>query len=53
MQESVTGGRFTARYRLDGEGRVIASIRARAFVVKDATLLQHPDDPYRNGFRTA
>ncbi|MBL8790985.1 MAG: proline racemase family protein [Rhizobiales bacterium] len=53
VQESVTGGRFMAQYRR-GEGeQVIVRIRGRAFVVKDATLLRHPNDPYADGFRTA
>lgn len=47
-----TGGRFTASYRRDSHGQIIATIRGRAFVVKDATLLLHPDDPYTDGFRT-
>ncbi len=52
IQESVTGGRFTASYRRDSHGQIIPSIRGRAFVVKDANLLFHPDDPYTDGFRT-
>jgi 4-hydroxyproline epimerase len=52
IQESVTGGRFTASYRRDSHGQIIPSIRGRAFVAKDATLLFHPDDPYTDGFRT-
>ncbi len=52
IQESVTGGRFTARYRRDASGQIIPTIRGRAFVVKDANLLFHPDDPYTDGFRT-
>lgn len=52
VQESVTGGRFRARYRRDSHGQAIARIRGRAFVVSEATLLRHPDDPYADGFRT-
>jgi 4-hydroxyproline epimerase len=52
VQESATGGRFAARYRRGEGGEIIARIRGRAFVVKDATLLRHPDDPYADGFRT-
>ena len=52
VQESVTGGRFVTHYRAGEGGAVIARIRGRAFVVKDATLLRHPDDPYADGFRT-
>ena len=52
VQESVTGGTFRARYRRDEQGQVIARIRGRAFVVNEATLIRHPDDPYADGFRT-
>jgi 4-hydroxyproline epimerase len=53
IQESVTGGSFAARYRRCENDEIIVRIRGRAFVVKDATLLRHRDDPYVDGFRTA
>ncbi len=52
IQESVTGGRFLTRYRRDAAGQIIPIIRGRAFVVKDATLIRHPNDPYADGLRT-
>lgn len=49
VQESVTGGRFTARYRLDEEGRVVPSITGRAYVTADAVIHRHDADPFRDG----
>jgi 4-hydroxyproline epimerase len=49
VQESIVGGRFTARYRLDAQGRVIPRIRGRAFVVAEATLLRDANDPFADG----
>ena len=49
VQESITGGRFLARYRIDDKGQVIASITGRAFVTAEATLFRHEDDPFRDG----
>jgi 4-hydroxyproline epimerase len=53
VQESIVGSRFAARYRwADGEaGRVIPSIRGRAFVVAEATLLRDAADPFADGLR--
>jgi 4-hydroxyproline epimerase len=51
IQESIVGGRFTARYRLDSQGRVIPRIRGRAFVVAEATLLRDANDPFADGMR--
>ena len=51
VQESIVGSRFAARYRLDDAGRVIPSIRGRAFVVSEATFHADPDDPFLNGFK--
>ena len=53
VQESIVGSRFIARYRLDGDGRVVPSIRGRAFVVAEATLLRDADDPFADGMRIA
>ena len=51
VQESIVGGRFVARYRPDGQGRVLPRIRGRAFVVAEATLLRDPLDPFADGLR--
>lgn len=49
VQESVTGGRFEARYRLDERGRVVPSITGRAFVTADAVIVRQAQDPFRDG----
>ena len=49
VQESVIGGRFTASYRLDEQGRVVPSIRGRAYLCSEGTIIRQPDDPFRNG----
>ena len=49
VQESIVGSRFTGRFHIDAEGRVIPSITGRAFVVTEATLLRDPDDPFADG----
>lgn len=49
VQESVIGGRFTTSYRLDSQGSVIASIRGRAYVCAEGTIIRKPEDPFRNG----
>jgi 4-hydroxyproline epimerase len=51
VQESIVGSRFIARYRLDERGRVVPSIRGRAFVVAEATLLRDANDPFADGMR--
>lgn len=51
IQESIVGGRFSARYRPGPDGRVIPRIRGRAYVVAEATLLRDPDDPFADGMR--
>jgi 4-hydroxyproline epimerase len=53
IQESIVGSRFIAKYRLDGEGRVVPRIRGRAFVVAEATLLRDANDPFADGMRPA
>lgn len=52
VQESIVGSRFVARYRLDGQGRIVPSITGRAYVVGEATLLRDPADPFKDGMRT-
>lgn len=49
LQESVIGSRFTGRYRLDAEGRVIPSISGRAFICGEATLVRQAGDPFADG----
>jgi 4-hydroxyproline epimerase len=51
-QESVTGGLFTGELELR-DGELIPTIRGRAFVTAEATLLLDPGDPYRYGLAPA
>ncbi len=48
-QESVIGSRFDAWYRsaTSGEGRVLPTIRGRAWITAESTLMVDPDDPAR------
>jgi 4-hydroxyproline epimerase len=49
VQESVIGSHFTARYRLDDEGKLIPSITGRAFICAESTLVQQAGDPFARG----
>ena len=49
VQESVIGSRFTARYRLDDDGRLIPSITGRAFICAEGSLVQQAGDPFATG----
>lgn len=49
IQESVIGSRFITRYTQNDQGEIIPSITGRAFICADSTLIQQPDDPFRNG----
>ncbi|WP_317201830.1 4-hydroxyproline epimerase [Janthinobacterium sp.] len=49
-QESIIGSVFEASYRRDGE-RILPSIRGRAHVSAEATLLLDPNDPLVWGIR--
>lgn len=49
IQEGIVGGRFEASYQWGLEGEIIPRIRGRAFVYSEAKLLQHPQDPFREG----
>ena len=49
VQESVIGSRFTARYRLGEQGRIIPSITGRAFICAETTLVRQPGDPFAEG----
>ena len=50
-QESLTGGVFQGSFEwANGEKtKVTPTVRGKAFVCSEATLLQHPEDPYRFG----
>jgi len=49
IQESIIGSRFAAWYRHDETGRIIPTVSGRAYVCAEATLIQQPEDPFRNG----
>ncbi len=49
VQESIVGSRFEGRYRWGESGRVIPRITGRAYICGEAVLLQHPEDPFREG----
>ena len=49
IQESIIGSRFTGSYREDSAGRIIPTVSGHAYVCAEATLIQQPDDPFRNG----
>jgi 4-hydroxyproline epimerase len=50
VQESIIGSRFTARYRLAGNGGIVPSVTGRAFVTAETKLVRHRDDPFGAGF---
>jgi len=50
-QASVIGSVFEASYTLDGEGRVIPTLRGRAHISAEATLLIDDADPFGWGIR--
>jgi 4-hydroxyproline epimerase len=50
-QESIVGSVFEATYRRDGAGRILPSIKGRAFVNAEATLILDPRDPFEEGIR--
>ena len=57
QQTSLTGGKFSGTYQIDETKTDVASIghcviptiTGRAYVCSEATLIQHPQDPYRFG----
>jgi len=49
-QASVIGSRFEARYEMDG-GQVVPTLRGRAHISAEATLLIDDDDPFGWGIR--
>lgn len=50
-QASVIGSQFVASYERDGE-RIVPTLRGRAHISAEATLLIEADDPYGWGIRT-
>lgn len=50
-QASVIGSRFEARYELADDGRVIPTLRGRAHISAEATLLIDEADPFGWGIR--
>lgn len=50
-QASVIGSVFEASYERDGE-RIVPTLRGRAYISAEATLLIEDDDPYGWGIRT-
>lgn len=51
VQESIIGSRFTATYHESEAGSIVPRITGRAFVCGEATLIQQPGDPFRNGIQ--
>lgn len=49
-QESIIGSVFEGSYRLNGD-TLIPTIRGRAYVNAEASLILNPDDPYCDGIR--
>jgi 4-hydroxyproline epimerase len=52
VQESIIGSRFTATYREATDGCVIPTITGHAYICGEATLIQQPLDPFREGIPT-
>lgn len=44
IQESVTGSRFVARYRISEAGDLIPTITGDAYICAEGRLIQHPED---------
>ena len=50
IQEGILGSRFQGRYRIgDRPGEIVPSITGQAYVTGEIVLLQHPEDPFREG----
>jgi len=50
-QASIIGSQFKASYALQGDGKVIPSLRGRAYMSAEATLLIEDSDPFAWGIR--
>ncbi|STZ77425.1 4-hydroxyproline epimerase [Bergeriella denitrificans] len=53
VQESVIGSRFSAFYEEAGNGRIIPTLRGRAFIHADSRILLDAADPFRFGIETS
>lgn len=51
VQESFIGSAFRAAYRGGGSGRIVPTIRGRAFICAEGMLVREETDPYRNGIK--
>ncbi len=51
-QESLIGSIFEGSFTPMADGRVIPDVRGSAYITAEATLLIHPDDPFRMGIRS-
>ncbi|NVK22460.1 MAG: proline racemase family protein [Kangiellaceae bacterium] len=49
VQDSIINSRFEAFYDLNDKQEIIPTITGRAYVYAEATILQHDDDPFKNG----
>ena len=49
IQESIIGSRFDASYMIAGAGQIISTITGTAYLCAEGTLIQQPDDPFKNG----
>ena len=49
IQESIIGSRFSARYRIDVDGKIIPSITGHAYICGASTLIQQDADPFVHG----
>ena len=51
VQESIIGTTFEGRYRRGEHGEVLPTIRGRAWITAESSLLFAPDDPFGAGIR--
>lgn len=51
VQESFIGSSFRASYREGKGGRILPTIRGRAFICAEGILVRQEADPYRNGIK--
>ncbi len=49
IQASVIGSRFDASYMIASAGQIIPTITGTAHLCSEGTLIQQPDDPFKNG----
>lgn len=53
IQESIMGGRFSASFQVADGGKILPTIKGRAFITASGRLHFGEDDPFVHGFRTA